>query len=278
MSGYTLNVLIALEEGERLTRAWWPRRYQWGDVRAGGMPPEVADPKNATVAKVTDPDTGDRYASVTFTLPPQTELGRARELAHLLTSMLAAEGYTLRQDGKRLDPVPDMGPAAPVGSLGDPEYTKARVCSDKCLTCVFMTETRWGCCSQGAGYSLADIGAALLDGEAEFVATLLALPGEQEGSKWQPYLKGGICVFHSPDKGCTLPLSRMPLQCRTYLCAPERLLPTEVLAEYKGYVDALDEAEEFIGEHMRYESGVDFDSPLAELKAAAAKAFAAWKA
>jgi len=37
-----------------------------------------------------------------------------------------------------------------------------------------------------------------------------------------------------------------------------------------------DEAEDFVSEHMREESGVNFDSSLEELKAAARRAFAAW--
>ncbi len=278
MAAYTLNLLIPLESGERLTRAWWAKRYEWGAVRAGGLPSEVTDPQAATLAKVTDPDTGDRYASVTFPLPQPTQPGRARELAHMLTSVFAADGYTLKLDGKRLQALPDDMPESPVGSLGGPDYSEARVCSEACLSCVYATENRFGCCTQGAAFSLADIGAMLLDGGDEFVARVLAMPGDLDGAKRQLHLSGGICVFHSPDRGCTLPLTRMPLQCRTYLCAPERLLPPEALADYNGYVDALEEAEDFVSEHMREEGGVDFDSPLDQIKEAARKAFAAWKA
>lgn len=107
---------------------------------------------------------------------------------------------------------------------------------------------------------------------------MLALPGERDDTTWRPYLKGGACQFHDPSCGCTLPPDRMPLQCRTYLCAPDLLLPAHLAADYPGYVEALEEAETFVEDHMYFESGVDFRSPPPALKEAAAKAFAAWAA
>lgn len=279
-SVYTLDIIIALEEGERPSKAWWLKRHQWGDVRAGGMPPEVADPLQAKVKRTAeiDSDTGERFGRVTLPLPPGTTLGRAVELAHMLSSTLTAEGYTLRSDGKPVEALPGAHTGEPVGTLGGLGYSEARVCSDRCLTCVFATDNRFACCTEGAAFSLADIGSALLAGEEKRVAEWLALPGEMDGVKWHPYLSGGRCALHSPDRGCTLPQNLMPLQCRTYLCMPERLLSPELLGDYDGYVEALEEAEQFIEEHMRQEGGVDFGSPLEAVKQAAEKAFVAWEA
>jgi len=275
VTAYTVDVVIAMEDGEQPSQDWWSSRYRWGAVRAGGMPIEVADPLLAAVTPQTDPDTGDRFARVRFPIPKGTPLGRARELAHMLTSVLAAEGYTLRSRGKKVETLPGNRRGEPNGSLGATTFSEGRVCSEGCLACVFDTDTRLGCCGQGAAFSLADIGAALVDGDDQFVVNCLALPGERDGVKWHPYLAGGRCVYHDHDKGCTLTPARMPLQCRTYLCLPDRLLPPALLADYTAYVQTLDDAEEFIEEHMRLEGGVDFGSPLAALKKAAAAAFGA---
>lgn len=278
MTPYTVDVVIALEDGEELSQDWWIERYYRAAVRAGGMPPETADPVRVTLRPETDPETGDQYVRVTLPLPAGTVLGRARELAHMLTSVLAGEGYTLRSKGKLVDAIPDDSDGPPTGELGGLGQTEGRVYSSKCLGCAFSCDSRLGCCGQGAAFSLADIGAALLDGAEVFVAKTLGLPGQREGEKWHPYLTGGRCVFHDASRGCTLERARMPLQCRTYLCAPERLLPPALSAEYESYVEALEMADTFVEQHMRLESGVDFDSPLPALKEAAAKAFAAWPA
>lgn len=275
MTSYSVEIIMSLDDGERLSRAWWRERYEWGAMRAGGMPPEINRALDAPLRREVDPETGERYARVTLALPAEVSLGRARELSHMLTSTLAAVGYTLRHDGRRIDTIPgeENGPGA--AEVGPMAYGAARVCAGGCMSCVMASETRIGCCTQGAAFSLADLGAALLDGDEAFVAAALARPGEQDGAKYQTYLNGGVCVYHSPDRGCTLPRNRMPLQCRTYLCAPERLLPPDVLVEYEAYVEALDEVEDFVGGHMREESGVSFVSSLADLKGAAAKAWAA---
>lgn len=278
MTAHTLDLLIALDKGERVSTAWWARRWAWAANRAGRFPADVADLVPVSLVRQTDPDTGERFACVTLPFPEGTPEGRIREIAHMLTSMTAAEGYTLRRDGKRTEELPGEEAGVPEGSLGEPVYTQAQVCSGRCLTCVFSTETRIGCCGQGAAFSLADIGAALLAGEEAFVERILTLPGEADGDKRQLFLNQGRCIFHDPSRGCTLDRARMPLQCRTYLCYPEKLLPPELLADYTAYVDALDEEEAFVGDHMRLESKVGFDSPLAELKEAARKAFAAWAA
>lgn len=277
MTAFSIELLIALEEGERPTAAWWTERARAGERRSGGWPPEIQNLDRLTCKAVTDPDSGERFAKVTLPLPAGTSWGRSRELAHLLTSALIAEGHTLMADGLRLDAIPGDLPDEHEGEMGPLTYTGARACSGTCLVCVFSSENRWGCCGEGMAWSLADLGSLLLAGDEELASRVLALPGEMDGEKWHPYRSGGICVFHDPSKGCTLPQSRMPLQCRTYLCAPEKLLPPNLLAEYEGYVDSLEEAEDFIGDHMRLKSGVDFDSPFGKLKEAAAKAFAAWE-
>lgn len=279
MTAYTVDILIALEEGERVTRRWWAGRLAWGTKRAGGgLPPEISNPLRAPLTRQTDPDTGECFACVTLTFEPGTGYGRCREVAHMLTSVLIAEGFTIRAGGRRVEAVPGEHTAPLEGEIGATGYAEARACASRCLTCVFSSEHRHGCCGQGSAFSLADIGSILLAGGEEFIAELLTLPGAMDGVKWHPYLSHGICVFHSPEKGCTLPADRMPLQCRTYLCLPDQLLPAHQLAQYTGYVDALEEAEAFVEDHMRLESGVDFGSPLAELKAAAARAFVAWEA
>lgn len=277
MTAFHIELQIALEEGQRLTRAWWRGRAEESIRRAGGMPPEVADLLSLTPELVTDPDSGERFAQVAVPLSPEISWGRARELAHMLTSVLTAEGHTLRGDGLRLDEIPGELPEQHTGEFGPLIYAEARACSHTCLACVFSSESRWGCCGEGCAFSLADIGSLLLQGGDEFAARVLALPGQLDGVKWHPYLKGGICLFHDPSKGCTLQPNQMPLQCRTYLCAPEKLLPPDLLADYDGYVETLEEMEYFVEEHMRGESGVDFDSPFEKVKEAAAKAFAAWE-
>ena len=275
---YTIDIMIALEEGEKPTKAWWAQRMAEGFKRAGGFPPEVAAPDRVDVTQQTDPDSGERFALASWPLPLGTSLGRTRELAHMLTSVLHAEGNTIRADGKREDHIPgeELGP--PTAEMGGTDYSEARAYSHRCLTCVFASDHRIGCCGEGCAFSLADVGAILLDGGDEMIAGVLALPGEMDGVKWHPYLAGGKCVFHDPSCGCTLSRNRMPLQCRTYLCAPERLLPPELLVDYEPYVDSLEEAEAFIEEHMREVSGVEFGSPLDAIREAARKAFAAWKA
>ncbi|HEY3366116.1 MAG TPA: hypothetical protein VGK74_13770 [Symbiobacteriaceae bacterium] len=278
MAAYTLEIMIALEDGVLPTPDWWADRYRRGHVRAGGMPAEVADPARANVKPVTDPETGDRFARVRMPLPAGTNLGRARELAHMLTSVLAGEGWTLRNHGKRVETLPGESPGQPAGTLGGTGFSEARVCSDRCMDCVLSGDSRIGCCTEGAAFSLADIGAALLGGDDQLVAHCLALPGELDGVKWHPYLSAGRCTYHDRSCGCTLPPARMPLQCRTFLCMPEKLLPPALLADYEAYVESLEEAEDFIDEHMRREGGVDFASPPDALMAAAAKAFAAWAA
>lgn len=278
MKPYTLDLMIALQEGEEPTQAWWDARYEWATRRAGGMPPEVAGNPPVTIREQEDPDNGDRFACVTITMPEGTGLGRTTELAHMLTSTLTAEGFTMRQGGKRVEIIPGE-PTGPLeASFGGTEYTEARVCSGRCLACVFASEHRIGCCGEGSAFSLADIGSILLQGDEELARRVLALPGELDGVKWHPYLAGGACVFHDPSCGCTLPPDRMPLQCRTYLCYPDKLLTPDLAVDYGGFVDALEEEEMFVEEHMREQGGVDFDSPLDQIKEAAAKAFAAWKA
>lgn len=277
MAEYTIDLLIALEKGERLTRPWWRRRYLGAAERAGGMPAEVAEPECVSLTRVTDPETGDRYARLTFPLPAQTDLARARELAHMLTSVLVGEGWTLRLDGERVETLPGSYDGEPRGELGPADFTAGRVCSDRCMACVMAGENRIGCCTEGSAFSLADLGAALLAGDESLVTRCLSLPGARDGDKWHPHLSGGKCVFHDPSRGCTLPPARMPLQCRTFLCSPGQLLPPAVLAEYDSYVDGLEEQEDFVSEHMR-RSGADFGSPLPALKAAAARAFSAWAA
>ncbi|HWI65080.1 MAG TPA: hypothetical protein VNT75_24900 [Symbiobacteriaceae bacterium] len=273
---FTLEIIIALEKRERVSRAWWARRLAEGARRAGGLPPDLAALPGPDLRSETDPDTDERFGRVTLSFPPETTLGRIRELAHLLSSVLRAEGYTLREDGQRNDTIPGESAEPPEAELGPLDYRQARVCSGLCLSCIFASETRIGCCTEGAPYSLADIAAILLDGGEEFVAKVLALPGELDEDRWHLYLADGRCVFHDPSRGCTLPRERMPLQCRTYLCAPERLLPPEVLSQYQGYVDSLEENEAFVEDHMRLKSGVDFGSPLPDLKEAARRAFDAW--
>lgn len=278
VTAFAIELLIALKEGERPSPGWWAERCRWGARRAGGMPPEVADLARLKPQRVTDPESGQRLARVTVPLPAELAWGRARELAHMLTSALGAEGHTLRAGGARLEEIPGDLPEKPEGELGPLAYSEARVCSRACLACVMSSESRLGCCAEGGAFSLADIGAALLAGDEQLVARVLALPGELDGEKWHPYLSGGRCVFHDRAQGCTLPPARMPLQCRTYLCAPDKLLPAHLLADYPGYVEALEEAEDFIADHMRLGGGVDFTSPLDKLKEAAARAFAAWGA
>ncbi|HYG56825.1 MAG TPA: hypothetical protein VD902_01965 [Symbiobacteriaceae bacterium] len=273
---YTVEVIIALQPGERPSKKWWAERYQHAVVRAGGMPPEIVNPVHLKPTRETDPDNGDRYARVGILLAPDTTLARARELSHMLTSTLAAEGYTLRHEGKLEETLAGDWTGPLTGEFGGPGYAEARVCSGRCLPCALSSHTRIACCGEGAAFSLADIGSVLLAGADEFVARVLALPGQMDGIKWHPYLSGGKCVFHNPDRGCTLPAAHMPLQCRTYLCFPSKLLPPDLLADYEGYVDSLEEAEAFIEDHMRLESGVDFGSPLDALQKAARKAFAAW--
>jgi hypothetical protein len=273
---YTVDLLIALEEGERPSRKWWAERYQRAAVRAGGMPPAIADPTLVALKRVRDPDSGDRLARVTLPFPSGTALDTARELAHMLTSVFACEGYTLRSDGEKVETLPGDRLGPPEGSFGGMAFGEGRVCSSGCDACVVASENRLGCCGQGGAFSLADVGAALLAGDDEVVANYLALPGQRDGAKWHPYLHGGACVYHDRTKGCTLSPARMPLQCRTYLCLPEKLLPPTLLPDYTVYVDALEDAETFVEEHMREHGGVDFDSPLGELKQAAARAFADW--
>lgn len=275
---YTVDVIIALDENEEPTPSWWLARYSHGAQRAGTMPAEVADPALATLRRETDPDTGERFARVTLPLPADTVQGRARELAHMLTSVLTAEGWTLRTNGKRDEALPGTYEGRLEGTFGGPGFTEGRVNANRCMACVLSGESRIGCCTEGAAFSLVDIGAALLAGDTALVQRVLALPGEMDGVKWHPYLGAGRCVFHDRSCGCTLPRDRMPLQCRTFLCLPEQLLPPELLVDYNGYVDALEEAEFFIEEHMHDVSGVDFRSPLHDIRAAAAKAFAAWEA
>lgn len=276
--GYTIDIIIALADGEEPTRDWWNKRYQWGATRAGGFPPEVASPKRVTLRSQTDPDSGERSARVTVPLPDGISRGRANELCHMLSSVLTAEGYTLKLAGKRVEDIPGEDLAAPEGFFGPGAYTEARVSCERCVNCAVSTPTSIGCCTEGCAFSLADIGAVLLAGAEGFAEKVLALPGEMDGVKWHPYLAGGKCTFHDPNGGCTLPRNHMPLQCRTYLCLPDKLLPANLLADYEGYVDALEEQEMFVEEHMRYESGVDFGSPLDKVKEAAARAFAAWAA
>lgn len=278
MGLFTVEVLMALEEGDELTADWWAERWLKAVIRAGEMPSEVADPSLVGVEWETDAESGYDFVRATWPLPETTTLGRARELSHMLTSVFDAEGYTMREDGERVERLPGTAPDQPAGSLGELAYTEARVCSPRCMACIMTTETRIGCCSQGAAFSLADIGASLLAGEDRLVAEVLALPGARDGVKYHPHLAGGKCVYHDPNRGCTLPAARMPLQCRTYLCLPEQLLPRDVAAAYGDYVAGLEEAEEFISQHMREHGGVDFHSPLPELKEAAARAFAAWEA
>lgn len=277
MTTYTVDVLMALEEGEELTPDWWANRYARANLRAGGMPPEVADPGQAELWEETDPESGERYARVTIPLQADIPLGRARELSHLLTSIFIGEGFTLRRDGERQEELPGEHTGDLTAEFGAPAYTESRVFAHRCLSCIFSCDSRIGCCTQGSAFSLADIGAALLAGADEHVARVLALPGEMDGVKWHPHMAKGRCVFHDRSTGCTLPREQMPLQCRTYLCLPEQLLPPAQLAEYEGYVDRLEEQEFFVEEHMREQSGVDFDSPLDEIREAARKAFAAWE-
>jgi hypothetical protein len=278
MTAYTIDIVMPLEKGKRLTQKWWAERYAAGATRAGGMPAEVAEPAVVRLRREDDPETGERYVRATFPMPAETGIGRTRELAHMLTSVLHAEGHTIRLDGEKQETVPGEVPAELVGHFGGVTYHEANVTSERCLTCVFCADTRIGCCGEGMAWSLADIGAVLLTGDFALVQRVLALPGQMDGVKWHPYLSAGKCVFHDPSCGCTLQRDRMPLQCRTYLCAPEQLLPAHLLANYTNYVDMLEEAEAFIEDHMREESGVDFSSPLPQLLEAAEKAFAAWDA
>jgi hypothetical protein len=196
----------------------------------------------------------------------------------MLTSVLTAEGWTLRKDGQKDEALPGTYEGPLEGTIGGPGYTEARAYANRCLACVLCGESRIGCCTEGSAFSLADIGAALLAGDDAFVAKVLALPGEMDGVKWHPYLGAGRCVFHDRSCGCTLPQARMPLQCRTYLCLPEQLLPPDLLSGYSGYVDRLEEAEAFIEDHMHDVGGVNFRSPLDDIRVAAAVAFAAWEA
>jgi len=275
---YSVDIVMALEKGERVSRAWWARRLERATLRSGGLPSEIAEPLAANLWRETDPDTGERFARAELVLAEGTGLQRAREISHTLTSVLVSEGHTLRADGRREDLIPGEGEWAKEGEFGGTSYAEGRVCAGGCMTCIFASDSRWGCCGQGAAFSLADIGSILLAGDDELAAAVLAMPGEMDGIKWHPHLKGGICALHHPSQGCTLPKERMPLQCRTYLCAADRLLPADLHAQYEAYVDALEEAEAFVEDHMRLLSKVDFGSPLPELKAAAARAFAAWEA
>jgi hypothetical protein len=238
------------------------------------MPTEVVNPRRARLRTEIDPETGDRYVRVRLPLPPRTALGRARELGHMLTSVLAGVGYTVRQHGAPVEELPGEHPAVPEASFGGAAFAGGRVCSAGCGVCVVASQGRVGCCAEGAAFSLADLGAMLLSGEDQLVATALALPGEMDGEKWHPYLSGGRCVFHDQATGCTLPRTAMPLQCRTYLCTPAQLLPPDLLAAYDGYVANLEDQEASLAAQMR-EAGVDFGSPLAALRAAAAQAFTA---
>lgn len=278
ITAYTVDVIIALEDPAQLSMEWWADRYTRAAVRAGGMPAEIADPLKAILTPQTDPETGDEFVCARLPLPPKVTFGRATELSHMLTSVFAAEGYTLRRDGERIDTIAGENNGEPTGEFGGPGYSEARVCSHRCYNCIIADDSRLGCCGQGGAWSLADIGSALLAGEEQLVADWLALPGERDGVKWHPYLQAGRCVYHDPSVGCTLPPARMPLQCRTYLCMPEQLLPPDLQDHYTQYVDRLEEVEAFVEEHMRQQGGVDFDSPLDQLKAAADKAFAAWEA
>ncbi len=272
---FTVDVVILLNEGEEPSTEWWMERYTEAVRRAGGMPPELAEPQRARLRLEYDSEEDAEYVRVTLPLPAP-DLGRAQELCHMLASVLDAEGYTLKAGGRRVEEIPGEELPEPVGSLGDGTYAGARVYCQRCLNCALSTETKIACCGQGAAFSLADIGAILLTGDEALVRRVLALPGRRDGVKWHPYLSGGKCVFHDPSCGCILPADRMPLQCRTYLCAPLKLLPADLAEQYDGYVEGLEEQEYFVEEHMRNEGGVDFDSPLEAIREAAERAFAAW--
>lgn|GEM_PF-2063551 len=275
-SAFAVEIVILLNEGEEPSTDWWMERYTEAVRRAGGMPPELAEPQRARLRLEYDPEEDAEYVRVTLPLPV-SDLGRAQELCHMLASVLDAEGYTLKAGGKRVEAIPGEELPEPVGTLGDGSYTGARVYCQRCLNCALSTETKVACCGQGAAFSLADIGAILLAGDEALVSRVLSLPGRRDGVKWHPYLRQGKCTFHDPSCGCTLPAEKMPLQCRTYLCAPLKLLPPDLAVEYEGYVEGLEDQEYFIEEHMRDEGGVDFDSPLHAIREAAQRAFEAWR-
>lgn len=269
---------MAVGAEEEPSAEWWLARWAWADVRAGGLPPEC-DLDRVSLRPEIDPENGDEYVRVMLSLPAETPLWRAQTLCHLLSSVLAGEGYTLRRGGEKVLEIPGIPAGLPLtASMGAPTYTEARVCGEGCNRCVRADLGGVTCCSEGSAFSLADIGSILLSGSHGLAADVLGRPGQSDGYKWEPHMREGRCVYHSRETGCTLPSSLMPLQCRTYLCQPERLLSPAQLAVYESYVERLEEQERFISNHMRQQGGVDFDSPLAEIRAAAEKAFAAWAA
>jgi hypothetical protein len=269
---------MAVGEGEEVSAEWWLNRWAWADVRAGGLPPEC-DLDRVSLRPETDPATGDEYVRFMLSLPPETPLWRVQTLCHLLSSVLAGEGYTLRLGRKLILDIPGIPDGLPLtAAVGSPTYTEARVCGEGCSRCVAADLGGVACCSEGSAFSLADIGSILLAGNEALAADVLGRPGQSDGYKWEPHMKEARCVYHSRETGCTLPAAQMPLQCRTYLCQPARLMTPEQLVAYEGYVERLEEQERFVSGHMREQGGVDFDSPLPAIRAAAEKAFAAWVA
>jgi len=268
---------MAVGENEELSAEWWLDRWAWADVRAGGLPPEC-DLDRVSLRPETDPESGDEYVRFILSLPPETPLWRAQTLSHLLSSVLAGEGYTLRQGRKIILDIPGIPHELPLtATMGSPTYTEARVCGEGCSRCVKADLGGVACCSEGSAFSLADIGSILLAGNEALAADVLGRPGKSDGYKWEPHMQDARCVYHSRETGCTLPAAQMPLQCRTYLCQPERLMTQEQLAAYEAYVEGLEGQERFISRHMREQGGVDFGSPLAAIMEAAEKAFSAWK-
>lgn len=84
-----------------------------------------------------------------------------------------------------------------------------------------------GCCNWRAAWTLADLGQLVVAGEVEFLRELLARKDAEiraNGTELKIMGSWDKCAFHRAGTGCTLRVSQRPLLCRTFLCAPHRLL------------------------------------------------------
>ncbi|HAI21640.1 MAG TPA: hypothetical protein DCM14_07095 [Clostridiales bacterium UBA8153] len=84
-----------------------------------------------------------------------------------------------------------------------------------------------GCCNWRATWSLADLARLVVAGEVEFLRELLGRRDVElraGGTELKVMGSRDKCTFHRAGSGCTLRVSQRPLLCRTFLCAPHRLL------------------------------------------------------
>lgn len=98
----------------------------------------------------------------------------------------------------------------------------------RCHLC-YVRGTKNGCCNWKPAWTLADFAYLAGCGQEEFIAGLLRRRDAEVragGTELKLIGRGADkCPFHVAGAGCALPAGQRPLLCRTYLCAPRRLLP-----------------------------------------------------